>query len=127
MAMRRGVRLRDGFVLVAVLWTGAALALLATAATTLAWMHWSGARHAAAALQARADAEGALLRLERSLDATSGVAAQAPTAPPAVPPVDGVEARVVTFRPLADGAIEVEIEVVRGAARVVAGGRWVPP
>lgn len=120
-------RIRDGFVLVAVLWTGLALMLLATASTTLAWMHWSGARHAAAALQVRADAEGALLRLERSLDAEVIDGAPLPAVPPTVPPVDGVDARVVTYRPLASGAIELEVAVVRDSARVVAGGLWRPP
>lgn len=117
---------RDGFLLVAVLWAGVALLLLATASSTLAWMHWSGARHAAATLQVRADAEGALLRLERALDASVAAGAPLPNVPPPVPPVEGIDARVVTFRPLAGGAFEMEVEVVRGPARAVAGGLWIP-
>lgn len=115
------------FVLVAVLWSGVAMMMLALATTTLAWMNWSGARHEASTIAARADAEGAVLRFEAALVERARVGDVRPTEPPPVPEVDGVSARVITFRWLDARTVEYEIEVTRPPARVIVGGRWSVP
>lgn len=121
------MRAACGYVVVAVLWVGTALAMLAGAAGSMAWMQWSGARHGAEVQRARAEAEGALLWLAEALDQATRAGRAPPVAPPALPNLDGGEVRVTVWRVRADGGVDLELTVIRPTVRVVAGAGWAPP
>jgi hypothetical protein len=121
------VRGTAGFVLVAVLWTGTALTMLAAAAGLMAWMQWSGARHAAEVQRARAQAEGALLWTFEALERATSTGGSPPVAPPTLPDLGGGQVRIDGYAVRADGSVDVEVVVVRPPVRVVAGARWGPP
>jgi hypothetical protein len=114
-------------VLVAVLWAGTAMAMLVAAAGLMAWMQWSGARHAAEVQRARAQAEGALLWAGEALDQAAMAGGAPPEAPPTLPDVDGADVVLTVYQVREDGSVEVELAVVRSPVRVVAGARWTPP
>lgn len=118
------MRSARGYVLVAVLWAGTALAMLAGAAGLMAWMQWSGAHHGAQVQRARAEAEGALLWASEALDRATTAGGAPPEAPPALPDLDGGELRYTTYRVRPDGGVDLELAVVRPRVRVVAGARW---
>lgn len=117
----------DGYVLVAVLWAGTALMMLVAAAGLMAWMQWSGARHLAEVQRARADAEGVLLALAEAFHLATLDGGAPPAAPPPIPALAEGEVRLVAWRVHADGAVDVEVAVVRPPVRVVAGASWRPP
>ncbi len=112
---------RRGLILVAVLSGGVALLLIATFALTVALLQLQGAEYQQRMQRARATAEAGVVLLDAVLRERWSRGEGLPATAPTLPGGHGLEVRVIGYRPLAAGLVEVEVRGAEAGAIAVAG------
>ncbi|MDZ7707449.1 MAG: hypothetical protein U5J97_06060 [Trueperaceae bacterium] len=112
---------RRGLILVAVLSGGVALLLIATFTLTVALLQLQGAEYQQRMQRARATAEAGVVLLDAVLRERWSRGEGLPDTAPPLPGGHGLELRVIGYRPLAVGLVEVEVEGGEAGAIAVAG------
>ncbi len=107
--------------LVAVLASGLALLALATAALGSALVQAQGAAWTAQAQRARAAARAGVVLLDATLAERVAGGGRLPDEAPELPVGHALEIRVLSYRPIDDHAVEVELEGRSGTATLRAG------